>query len=333
MLATAQPPALHLGTTPWNFDDFSAAALGRQAALAEQLGYQSFWLPENHFNAQAIPDPLMLLAACAGLTNRIALATTSYLLTLRNALQAAEQVAVLDQLSQGRVILGVGRGYAPTMLAAFKVVTKDKRRIFEDCLNEMILAWSGSKMRVTTAGAVETPAGTVALGPLPVQKPHPPLWIAAFGPKALTQAGRLGLPYLASPMETLAELHDNLGVYRKSYEETWTGRDAARVAVQQTVPIMRSVFVCDDRRILKTVREAMSQARGGPSGQAPAPADEWALVGDVSEVADGIAAYRAALGMTHLIASRPRVRGLESALLEGSATQLAELCAANFSAA
>ena len=110
---------LHLGITPWRLNAPSAASIGEQALFAEQHDYQSFWLPENHFGEGALPDPLMLLASAATTTHRIQLATTSYLLTLRNPLQAAEQVAVLDQLSGGRVLLGVGRGYAPEMLRAF----------------------------------------------------------------------------------------------------------------------------------------------------------------------------------------------------------------------
>ena len=90
---------LSIGLTPWEFSDLSAESLVKQAQFAEKQGYDSIWLPENHFGANAIPDPLTLLAAVAGGTNTIRLGTTSYLLTLRNPLQAAEQVAVLDQLS------------------------------------------------------------------------------------------------------------------------------------------------------------------------------------------------------------------------------------------
>ena len=114
--------ALHLGLTPWLAPiGRSAADLVRQAELAEGWGYESFWLPENHFGEGAIPDPLMLLAAVAGATQTIRLATTSFLLPLRHPIQAAEQVAVLDQLSNGRVILGVGRGFQPAMFDAFNV--------------------------------------------------------------------------------------------------------------------------------------------------------------------------------------------------------------------
>ena len=133
----------HLGLTPWDFKDLGAHNLVRQAQVAERLGYQSIWLPENHFGENALPDPLMLLATVAGGTQSIQLGTTSYLLTLRNPLQAAEQVAVLDQLSSGRVILGVGRGYAPDMLRAFHVPAKEKRRIFAWTLELMRKAWRG----------------------------------------------------------------------------------------------------------------------------------------------------------------------------------------------
>ncbi|MDA1074507.1 MAG: LLM class flavin-dependent oxidoreductase, partial [Proteobacteria bacterium] len=155
---------MHLGLTPWDFKDASAAGLTAQAQFAEACGYESFWLPENHFNRGAIPDPLMLLAAVAGGTSRIRLATTSYLLPLRHPLQAAEQVAVLDQLSGGRVILGVGRGFAPDMLKAFSVRPKEKRALFEVCLATMMLAWSGEPVEID-----EQTGASVVLDPLPVQ--------------------------------------------------------------------------------------------------------------------------------------------------------------------
>ncbi len=307
---------MQLGVTPWNFNDLSAASLCKQASYAEQLGCHSFWLPENHFNVGAIPDPLMLLASVAGVTNRIRLATTSYLLTLRNPLQAAEQVAVLDQLSNGRVILGVGRGYAADMLAAFKVVPKDKRRIFADTLEAMQQAWSGDPIDVE--GHAGSDAGVITLDPLPVQKPHPPIWVAAFGPKALAQAGRLGLPYLASPMESITELATNYAKYRAASE-------SEGVAPAAQVPVMRSVFVCADAKRTNELRELLTQGhqRLGKSDQLDA--QEWALVGDGVYVRDKVQEYTERLGMTHLVATRLRIPGLATTELEESLAQLAKL--------
>ncbi len=89
---------------------------------------------------------MMLLSAVAGATQRIHLGTTSYLLPLRHPLQAAEQVAVLDQLSGGRVILGLGRGYQPALFDAFNVERAEKREIFAESLAIMRRAWNGESI-------------------------------------------------------------------------------------------------------------------------------------------------------------------------------------------
>ena len=309
---------MHLGLTPWRIGSrVNAQELGRQGALAESWGYQSFWLPESHFSADAsIPDPLMLLAAVAAHTNTIRLATTSYLLPLRHPLQAAEQVAVLDRLSDGRVTLGVGRGYQPAMFDAFAVSRKDKRRIFEWCLGEMIRAWQGEPL-------LARDGEPVVLSPLPVQQPHPPIWVAAFGPKALAQAGKLGLPYLASPMEPVQRLRDN-------YQRHAEASDAAGVRRPAELPIMRTLFVAEDATLLARVREQLEQsARQVASsrlrrGISLAP-DDWAIVGEPNEVRDKVAAYVEQLGMTHLIVTRLRIGGMEAGAIERSVQVAAEV--------
>ena len=309
---------MHLGLTPWRIGSrVNAQELGRQGALAESWGYRSFWLPESHFSADtSIPDPLMLLAAVAAHTNTIRLATTSYLLPLRHPLQAAEQVAVLDRLSDGRVTLGVGRGYQPAMFDAFAVSRKDKRRIFEWCLGEMIRAWQGEPL-------LARDGEPVVLSPLPVQQPHPPIWVAAFGPKALAQAGKLGLPYLASPMEPVQRLRDN-------YQRHAEASDAAGVRQPAELPIMRTLFVADDATLLARVREQLEQsARQVASsrlrrGISLAP-DDWAIVGEPNEVRDKVAAYVEQLGMTHLIVTRLRIGGIEAGAIERSVQVAAEV--------
>lgn len=261
----------------------------------------------------------MLLASVAGATQSIRLATTSYLLTLRNPLQAAEQVAVLDQLSGGRVILGVGRGYAADMLAAFKVVPKNKRRIFADTLETMQQAWSGEPVAIGEPND-DGELRTVTLDPLPVQKPHPPVWVAAFGPLALAQAGRLGMPYVASPMESLTELEENLQKYQHA------GQEAGQAPAPE-VPIMRSCFVSDNAARTAELREVMGESRLRLGEPKSLPAEDWAIVGDAAYVRDKIAEYQERLGMTHLIATRLRVPGMEQAELETSLTTLAGLLA------
>jgi alkanesulfonate monooxygenase SsuD/methylene tetrahydromethanopterin reductase-like flavin-dependent oxidoreductase (luciferase family) len=304
---------MKLGVTPWDFADLSARSLTDQARAAEQLGYDSFWLPENHFNQGAIPDPLMLLAGVAAGTDTIRLGTTSYLLPLRHPLQAAEQVAVLDQLSGGRVILGIGRGTAPAMLRAFSVEPSQKRRLFEECLARMRLAWSGEPV------TLEDGETTIVLNPLPVQQPSPPLWVAAFGPKALAQAGRLGLPYLASPLETVAKLEANFQLHAIAANDEGNG-------AVDTRPIMRTVYVSDNASEVRQLRERMT-AEAAKLGRLSegTRAEDWAIMGDAYEVRDQIAEYQERLAIDYLVVTRMRIPGVTQAAAHASLAAVAEI--------
>ena len=296
---------LEIAVTPWRLGN--AASLAEQGEFAEQLEFHSFWLPENHFgDNRSIPSPLTLLAAVAARTSRIRLGSTSYLLPIRHPIQAAEEVAVLDHLSEGRVILGIGRGIDPNMFHAFGVNPKRKRSIFNDHLSIMKRAWAGEPIELENGE-------TVTLAPLPTQQPHPELWVAAFGPLALKQAGRLGLPYLASPGETVDKLTVNYGLFKEACVE-------AGQPIPDITPVMRTLFVSDSNTTLNTVRRALAAS---PSRE-PAAVEDWAIIGSKTEVADQIQGLREKLGVTHLVA-RGRLPDVDTPSLMTSLEALAEI--------
>jgi len=269
--------------------------------LAEAWGYDSFFLPESHFaGAHSIPDPMLLLAAVAARTSKIKLGTSSYLLPIRHPLLAAEQIATLDRLSGGRLILGLGRGFQAGMLEAFGVTQSDKRTKFEDSLQVMLAAWRGEY--------VGEPKRLLELSPQPQQLPHPPLWVAAFGPRAIAQVGSLGLPYLASPVETLAELERNHRLHRDALGE-------AGQKIPREVVIMRTVFISEDEEACAGVRAKLADAEGVRHAHSEeADIDDWCMLGTPDKVREDIARYQQTLGMTHLIAVRPRVSGVAEEL-------------------
>ena len=273
--------------------------------MAEAWGYDSFFLPESHFaGAHSIPDPMLLLAAVAARTSKIQLGTSSYLLPIRHPLLAAEQIATLDRLCGGRLIMGLGRGFQAGMLEAFGVTQSDKRARFEDILNTMLAAWAGDY--------VGDPKRLLELSPRPQQSPHPPLWVAAFGPKAIAQVGSLGLPYLASPVETLAELEHNHELHRQALRE-------AQRPVPSEVVIMRTVFISEDEDRCEEVRAKLADAEGvRPSQSESARVDDWCLLGTPDKVREDIDRYQQRLGMNYLIAVRPRVSGIPEELNRAS---------------
>lgn len=308
----------------------TASRIGDQAAKTEALGFHSFWLPENHFGeGNSIPAPFLLLAAASARTTKLKLGTGSYLLPIRHPIQMAEEVAVLDELSQGRVILGVGRGYQSGMFEVFQTPVNEKRKRFEDALEIMIAAWKGEPVGYDVSprdsGSV-CRGSAIYLSPKPVQKPHPPVWVAAFGPKALKQAGRLGLPYLASPVETMASLEEKYDIHRASFKEA--GRKKVDV-----IPVMRTVFVSREKSALRDVRKRLikeaSELSRSPiasiRASAGQSADDWTIVGEPREVHEKILEYQERLGMTHLIASRGRLGSITAEEIETSIELLAEI--------
>ncbi|MEJ6593091.1 MAG: LLM class flavin-dependent oxidoreductase [SAR86 cluster bacterium] len=293
--------SLEIAVTPWSMGTLGIASeLTDQAVIAEKMGCHSFWLPESHFgDTRSIPSPLTLLAAVAACTSKIKLGSTSYLLPIRHPLQAAEEVAVLDRLSGGRVILGVGRGTQQAMFDAFDVPTKDKRSRFAANLETMTRAWRGEPIGWDNSTSAPRP---ITLAPLPVQSPHPPIWVAAFGPLALKQAGSLGFPYLASPIETLETLSQNYARHRQF-------ATAAGHAPTTTVPIMRTVFMSHRVAECRQVKAAMAASSPHSMRDQTADIDDWSIIGDPSFVRDKIDEYRDRLGVTHMIV-RGRVPGV-----------------------
>ena len=289
---------LEIAVTAWRFGTGGVGSeLAAQAEIAESMGFHSFWLPENHFGgAASIPSPLMLLAGVASRTSRIRLGSTSYLLPIRHPIAAAEEVAVLDRMSDGRVILGVGRGFQPAMFTAFGVDPKEKRKRFKANLTLMIDAWQGRPV-------ASHEGEDVILAPLPVQQPHPPIWVAAFGPLALKQAGGLGLPYLASPVETLASLEANYARHREAIVDAGHAGDVA-------VPVMRTLFVSDRSARVEAVKDVLAGEARHRMREAEADPDDWTIVGDHSYVKDKLVEYRESVGLTHLIA-RGRITGVD----------------------
>jgi alkanesulfonate monooxygenase SsuD/methylene tetrahydromethanopterin reductase-like flavin-dependent oxidoreductase (luciferase family) len=200
--------------------------------LAERLGYDSFHTTEHHFQYNGwCPSPLIVLGVAAGLTDRMRLVTNVLLVPLYEPLRLAEDVASLDNLSNGRVTLGVSPGYVSEEFDAFRVPRGERFRRFEETLDILQAAWTQDSFSFD-GEFFQIPE--TALVPRPVQE-KVPLWYGVSGPRLLERAARRGCPVTASPRHTISELHEHYARF-----------DATAASVGYEIaerPVIREVFI------------------------------------------------------------------------------------------
>src|SRR3984893_14850105 len=208
-----------------------------QIELGEKIGFDTVWLGGIHFGRRSsiLASPLMILAAAAQRTQRIRLGTAVTLLPLHSPVKIAEEAATADILSGGRLEFGVGRGTAPIHYVGYNVPQEESRERFEEALAVIRAAWTQD--RLTYQGKYFH-AQDLQVVPKPVQKPHPPVRLAANSPETFTIAGQLGLPIFASPLINPPDkLREYLTVHRTSLKS----------GAKQHVALGIPVYVADSR--------------------------------------------------------------------------------------
>ncbi|HWO73400.1 MAG TPA: LLM class flavin-dependent oxidoreductase [Dehalococcoidia bacterium] len=169
-----------------------------QIQLAEELGFDFVLIAEHHFSNYGMsPAPLLQALAIAERTKRIRIGTAVLVLPVWQPLRLAEEVAVLDNLTGGRFFCGIGRGYQPHEFARFGVTLEDSRARFNECFDVLLKAWT-SDTSFTYEGEYVQIRDEVVVWPKPLQKPHPPLWIAGTSPDTIALAARRDLVPLVS---------------------------------------------------------------------------------------------------------------------------------------
>ena len=187
-----------------------------QAVHAESLGFESIWPVEQHFNPQLsiMPAPLLLLTAVAERTTTLRLGIAIVLLPLSHPLRVAEEIAVLDVISNGRVEFGIGRGSIPTHFSGFGIDQTESRGRMMEALDMIRQAWTSE--RVSFHGQFYS-VDDIAVVPKPVQQPHPPIRAAANSLDTFELMGRLGYPiFVASQVNPFAKMRELIPVYHQA---------------------------------------------------------------------------------------------------------------------
>ena len=193
------------------------AEIVEEAALADALGFDSYWIAEHHFHDYGVvPQPAVLLAALAQQTKKIRLGSAVAVLPLGDPLRIAEEYAMVDVLSGGRLELGVGSGYLSHEFAGFGIPHDERRARFDEALAVIRRAFSGERFSFE---GKHVRVRDVAINVRPLQQPTPPLWIASLRAEAVPfiaaqGTGVLLIPYAAT--EDWSELPAMSAAYKSA---------------------------------------------------------------------------------------------------------------------
>ena len=281
------------------------------AAFADQLGFDSVWLAEHHFSSYGYcPNPLLMAVKLAERTKKARIGIGVMVVPFYHPLRLAEEIGMADQLTEGRLDLGVGRGYQPYEFNRFGVPIEENFERFNEymeivtrCLSGEGLAYEGKYFQFPTTWTF----------PGSLQKPHPPFWHAGSSPASMTLSGERGYHTICSgPMENLK---NNNRIFKDALEANGWG--------EREFTILRHTFVSHDpeevaaqfengmyvRRTAGRLRAGTERVEGGRAFSDPlpdeAPMDELLettlMLGTPEECIRKIRAFGDEAGVTTLL--------------------------------
>ena len=300
-----------------------------QACLADALGFDGVWLTEHNFTGEAVYcDPIPFASALAVKTTRVRIGFAVIQLALRHPVRLAVQLALLDNLSNGRLDVGVGRGsiYNEYEFVGYGLRSDDARERANEAFEILTRAWTEAPFEYH---GKYFDLRMPALRPKCYQTPHPPLWRSVVTPESFQECGRLGVPIM-TPRIPLARIPERLALYEHALV-AGGHPDGTRARLRSQAAIWRHVYVGESQAeaedslgaAVRHTREHMIGARTAYNppdfqvGQAflnpftdPGVSHEegtrWslqtgALVGTADRVAEQVAALRDA-GVGHVLA-------------------------------
>jgi probable F420-dependent oxidoreductase len=242
---------------------FDPAGLHAYLARAEALGFESAWTGEQVIGSMPHLGPIETMSYAAACTDRLRIGCIAFVSSLHNPLQLAKSMATLDQLSRGRLEVGLATGGRTRMFSAFGVDADTFVARFNEGLQLMKALWT--EPRVTFEGRFWQLHGA-AMEPKPFQKPHPPIWFGGSHPNALRRAVRYANGFFGAGSQTTAQFAEQVKVVRQALTEQ--NRDAA------TFRIAKRVYIAvddDTARARQRIAAALDEQYGyfGIKGLAP----------------------------------------------------------------
>lgn len=183
-----------------------------QIQYSEVLGFDYCLIAEHHFsNYGNSPAPLLQALHIGQRTRHIKIGTAAVVLPVWQPLRLAEEVAVLDNLIDGRFLCGIGRGYQPYEMAGFGASVEESRKKFQETLDVLLKAWTQEESFTYTGEYVQIPS-PVTVFPKPLQKPHPPFLLMGTSADSMQLAAQMNMLPFSSAMMGVAGIRAQYGI-------------------------------------------------------------------------------------------------------------------------
>ena len=219
------------------------AALGEQITMvhhARDRGWDSLFTGQHYLNEgdnqqfQIVPFLTRLMPEAGEMTIGLGI----MLINLHNPVYVAETVATMDIFAKGNFIFGIGLGYRATEFDAFQVPKGQRVRRFEECLELVERLWTEENI---TYESDVCKLDNVTMNIRPIQKPRPPIWVAANNDPAIERAARIGDTWFINPHSTLDTVRTHMGVYKNALATA--GKPAPA-----ELPLFREIFCAKDKK-------------------------------------------------------------------------------------
>lgn len=244
--------------------------------IMDQNGYDAVWLAEHHFNTFSVCPSIHLMAThFAAHTQNLRIGMAVSLAAMYHPLRLAEEVALLDVLSGGRVNWGAGRGFDPTEFGAFDIDPAHSTERFRENVDIVLKAWTQERL---THHSENYHFEDLEVLPKPLQQPHPPTWMAATSPPSVEWAASVGHNILMDPHAPFSTIAKKRELYRTTLEEN--GFDFAG----RVIPMARLLAIAPTRE----AAEKVARSGAGWTVDSYAPP---ALLGPASEDVDPVQRY------------------------------------------
>ena len=184
------------------------------AKTADKLGFESVWCAEHHFSTYGyLSRPLMFASHLATQTEKIRVGSAVVVLPLHHPLIVAEEIATADLLSNGRLDIGLGRGYQVYEFERLGMKLEESRERFEEAVDILLLAFKGEPF---SFNGKHFKFGETSIFPTPVQKPRPPIWVVGQSEESIVATAKRGFNLVSGGFGVSLE---RLKEFRKSFDD------------------------------------------------------------------------------------------------------------------